>query len=140
MAHVPIFHGVVSEDGERLLFASEERSARRGYLKSLAGERVEWTVRKERTQRSLDQNSYLHAVPVAILAEEWGEDVETTKLLILGECFGWRDAKDGHRLPMKPSTSALTVEEFSKLIEWLPVWAMFNFRVHIPLPNEVEAA
>jgi hypothetical protein len=138
MAIVPIFRGHVDEHGA-LELADAERPNRRNHLRTLLNQDVEVVVRKARSQRSLDQNAYLHSVPFPILAEEWGEDIETTKLLVLGECFGWRETRDGKRLPMKPSTSGLTVEECSKLIEWLPPWALVNFRVRIPLPNEAEA-
>lgn len=111
---------------------------RRAYFKTLAGKNVEIVVRRERVQRSLDMNRYWHAVPFPLLAEYWGEDIETTKLLVLGECFGWRDLKDGKRIPMKPSTSALTVEEGSHLTNWMPPWAMTNFGVEIPLPKEAD--
>jgi hypothetical protein len=135
MAVVPIFHGAITPDA-RLVLDEHERDRRRMHLGSLIGKRVEVIVRKVRTQRSLDQNAYLHAVPFALLAEYWGEDIETTKLLCLGECFGWKDTRDGHRVPIKPSTSGLTTEEGSHLIEWLPAWAMREFGVSIPLPQE----
>ena len=135
---IPLFHGRITSDGKFEL-ADAERDLRRTYFRALAGKNVEIIVRKERTKRSLDQNAYLHAVPFPLLAEEWGEDIETTKLLVLGECFGWKELRDGHRLPIKPSSAALTVEEASHLIEWLPPWAMVNFRVEIPLPREVAA-
>jgi len=139
MALTPIFHADITDDGQ---FVPDvyEAERRKNYLRFLRGQRVELVIRKARTQRSLDQNAYLHGVPLPLLAAEWGEDIETTKLLVLGECFGWKDTRDGHRLPIKPHTSQLTVEEFSQLIEWLPPWAMVNFGVNIPLPNEAEAA
>ncbi len=139
MALVPIFHGCVTDDGA-FLPDEHETAQRKNYLRFLRGQRVEFVIRKERTKRSEEQNKYLHAVPLPLLAAEWGEDIETAKLLILGECFGWKETRDGHRLPVKPHTSGLTVEEFSQLIEWLPPWAMVNFGVSIPLPNEAEAA
>jgi hypothetical protein len=139
MAIVPIFTGHVTEDGKLLLTPNEE-TYRRRYLQSLSGRDVEIVVRRKRVQRSLDMNKYWHAVPFPILAEYWGEDIETTKFLVLGECFGWREIKDGHRLPLKPSTSALTVEEGSYLTNWMPPWAMTNFGVDIPLPQKAEAA
>lgn len=136
MAVVPVFHGDISADG-RLVLDESERDRRRVHLSSLVGKRVDVIVRKHRTQRSLDQNAYLHTVPFPLLAEEWGEDIETAKLLILGECFGWKETKDGHRFPIKPSSSALTTDECSHLIEWIPPWAMLNFRVEVPLPEKV---
>lgn len=137
MSAIPIWHGRFGADG-RFEYAETERDQRRVYFQSLAGQDVEVTVRKERTRRTLDQNAYIHAVPVPMFAEEWGEDIETTKLLCLGECFGWKNTRDGHRIPIKPSTSALTVEETSHLIEWMPPWAMREFQVAIPLPRDGE--
>lgn len=139
MAVVPIFHGAVTADA-RLVLDESDRDRRRQHLRGLAGKRVEVVLRKERTQRSLDQNAYWHAVPFPLLAEEWGEDIETTKLLVLGECFGWKDTKGGHRVPIKPSTSALTTEEGSYLTEWIPPWAMTQFGVDIPLPEKGEGS
>lgn len=135
MAVVPIFHGKVTDDAV-LVLEESERERRRQHLRTLAGRRIEVILRRERTQRTLDQNKYLHAVPFPLLAEYWGEDIETAKLLVLGECFGWHDTRDGHRFPIKPSSSLLTTEEGSHLIEWLPPWAMTNFGVEIPLPRE----
>lgn len=137
MSQVPIFHGHVTGD-IRLVLNVDERGRRHQWLTTLAGKSVEVIVRRVRTQRSLDQNAYWHAVPFAILAEEWGEDIESTKLLVLGECFGWKQTTSGHQIPIKASTSALTTEEGSHLTEWIPPWAMKNFGVDIPLPKEVD--
>lgn len=137
MSVVPIFHGLVTDDA-KLVLDEQERDRRRIHLASLAGRRVDVVVRRERTQRSLDVNAYWHAVPFALLAEYWGEDIETAKLLILGECFGWKETRDGHRVPIKASTSGLTTEEGSHLTDWMPPWAMTNFGVDIPLPKEGE--
>ncbi len=131
----PVFHGMVSASGE--LHISDQEAFRR-YCHSLVGQSVDIIVRKPIRGRSLAQNDWFHAVPVALLSEYWGENVEATKLLILGEKFGWHDTKDGHRFPMKPSSSALTVEEFSQLVDWLPAWAAQEFGVIIPLPSEVD--
>ena len=139
MAHVPIFHGKVTDDA-KLELLETERDQRRIWLGALTGQHVEVVVRKARTQRSLDQSSYWHAVPFRLLSEYWGEDIETTKLLVLGECFGWRELGEGRRIPMKPSTSSLTVEEGSYLTDWMPPWAMMQFGVDIPLPEKAEAA
>lgn len=74
------------------------------------------------------------------MAEYMGEEHMATLYALLGECFGyhWSD-KLGREIPNKGSSSALTVEEFSHLIEWCPPWALLNHGVNIPLPNEVEA-
>jgi hypothetical protein len=111
----------------------------RNYVQKLEGEAVEIVIRKPRSQRSLQANSYWWAVPVEIMADFMGEDRVSTHYALLGECWGYHDnAKLGKRIPNKGSSSALTVQEFSELIEWCPPWAMTTFGVSIPLPNEAD--
>jgi len=38
-------------------------------------------------------------------------------------CWGWKPSKLGHEIPVKAHTSAMTTEECSTSIEWLPIWA-----------------
>lgn len=68
---VPIWHGYINKEC-RLNLAESERDQRRAYFQTLSDQNVEITVRKERTQRSLDQNAYWWAVPVRLLAEHCG--------------------------------------------------------------------
>lgn len=140
MAPVPILHGVVSATG-LLSLDESERDIRRMHLQSLAGQNVEVVVRKQRVKRSLDQNAYIHAVPVPILAEHFGESVGDMKLILMGECWGWRfDPLAGREIPIKAHTSDMTVEECTYFIDWVIPWAMVNHGVDIPLPHEAEAA
>ncbi len=109
MGIVPIFAGRVTPSG-KLLLANTEARLRTDHLRSLVGQEVEVIIRKKRVKRSLDINAYWHAVPFRLLADHWGEDIETTKLLILGECFGWRELGEGRRIPIKP---ALLIKNFA---------------------------
>lgn len=138
---IPIFHGRIGEDGKFEL-AETERDLRRTYFQTLAGQSVEITVRKERTNRSIDQNAYLHAVPFPLLAEELGyESIEDLKLALMGECWGYhRDKVSGKDFPIKPHTSDMSVDECSQFIEWLVTWSQTKFNIRVPLPNEAEAA
>ena len=139
MAIVPVFHGSVTEDGTLVLFEAE-RARRRAHLQSLAGKIVEVVIRKERLRRSNDQNAYIHAVPVFLLAEYFGYSLDEMKWVLMGECWGWRmDKVSGREIPLKPHTSDMTVEECSHFIDWVIPWAMVNHGVAIPLPNEVAA-
>jgi hypothetical protein len=137
MGIAPIFRGHITEHGQ-VYIDTHVYAQYRQYLQGLIGNDIEVIVRKPRTTRSMAFNRYFHAVPVPILAEYWGEDFESAKLLILGEWGGWHDTKDGHRFPLKPSSSALTMEEFSQLVDWIPIWAAKEFNVIIPLPNESD--
>jgi len=132
----PIFPARVLDGG--LLVLDRPRDYGR-YLRMLKGQFVEVIVRKRRTQRSLDQNAYLHAVPIPILAEHFGYTIPEMKLVLMGECFGWHPEKiTGRDLPLKPSTSEMSVDECSRLIDWVIPWAATNHDVLIPLPNEVD--
>ncbi len=136
MTVTPIFHGAVTDQGKLKL---ERPLQFQQCIRGLAGKRVELTVRKPKSKRSLDQNAYWHGVAVAIMAEFMGEDNAATHYAMLGECFGYHwNEKLKKEVPNKGSSSALTVEEFSHLIEWAPRWASDSFGVVIPLPNEVE--
>jgi hypothetical protein len=133
----PVWHGRITDDGKWNL-SVEERPRRAQYLRSLQGQQIELIVRKARSQRSLDQNAYMHGVAFPLFAECWGEDIDTTKLLLLGECFGWKDTRDFHRLPVKPHTSHLSTRECTQFIDWMVAWGAREFGLMIPLPNEVE--
>jgi hypothetical protein len=132
---IPVFLGV-ARAGELVYM---NLSVVRRYLRGLEGEAVEIVIRKPRSQRSLQANAYWWAVPVEIMADFMGEDRVSTHYALLGECWGYHDnEKLGKRIPNKGSSSALTVQEFSELIEWCPPWAMTTFGVSIPLPNEAD--
>ena len=97
------------------------------------------TAQVPKTQRSLDQNAYLHAGPFPILAKELGYSIPEVKLVLMGECWGWHMV-GGHELPMKPSTSEMTVEECTFFIDWLLPWAAEFHGIRLPLPDERNVA
>lgn len=132
----PIFTGHVNDRGE--LHIDDNRRFVDA-VKALACKRVEVSIRRQRTRRSVDQNAYWHAVPFPMFAEEWGVPIEDAKLLLLGECFGWHEVR-GHRLPVKPHSSLLTTEEGALFTEWMVQWGITEWHMTIPLPREVEVA
>lgn len=137
---VPIFHGRI-DMAARLHLEETERDRRRVHLQALVGRRVEILIRKERVQRSVDQNAYLHAVPFPLLAAHFGDSIEGVKYDLMGEKWGLKpSAVDPARLvPVKPSTASMTVEECTEFIDWLIPWALTEHGVSIPLPHEVAA-
>jgi len=132
-------------DGGMLKFDNSERWRRA--IRKLDGGRFELTFVREKSKRSLDQNAYLHAVPLPMLAEEFGYDkheIPQLKLSLLGEWSGWvdRDREEVFTMktftPNKTSTSDLSTKEFSDFIDWLIRWAAKEHNVIIPLPDEVD--
>lgn len=138
MALVPIFNGRVNDEGALVLFDTE-RTQRRAYLRTLAGKDVEIVVRKKRSQRSVDQNAYWWAVPVRLLAEHCGYSDDDMHYALLGECFGYKVGPTGHQMPNVSSSSRLSTEEFTRLIEWVLVWGPTEMQVDIPSPERVAA-
>jgi len=92
-------------------------------------------------KRSLAQNAYLHAEPFPKLAKAWGESVARTKLICMGEFWGYEPCRVTRQfLPVKVHTSDMTVEECVLFIDWLVPWAMTEHGVSITLPDEREVA
>lgn len=106
------------------------------HLRTVEGQPVEVVIRKPRSKRSLDQNAYWWAVPVKLLAEHCGYTDAQMHYALLGECFGYTPGPTGGAVPVKPSSSDLSVEEFNHLIEWCLVWGPSELGVVIPTPGE----
>lgn len=97
------------------------------------------SIEQRRAKRSLDQNAYWWAVPVKLIAEHCGYTPAQMHYALLGECFGYIDGPHGHPIPLKPSSSDLSVEDFKHLIDWVLIWAPSELGVVIPDPNEAAA-
>lgn len=108
-------------------------------LNGFKGKTVNVEIARHREQRSLDQNAYWHAVPVDLLAERCGYTHDQMHYALLGEWGGYIDGPSGQPVPRIASSSKLTTEEFSKLIEWVLTWGPSEMGVVIPAPSEVAA-
>lgn len=138
---VPIFHGRVTDDGERIVFADQERFLRRGYLRQLAGKAVDMVVRPHRHRRSDRQNRWWWGVAVPLIAQELGYDKhehEDVHYALVAKCFGTHvDERLKQEVPNKRS-SALSTEDFSQLMEWSVRFSAQELGIVVPLPNESE--
>lgn len=141
MAIVPIWHGKVSDDGERIEFLDVERQRRRGYLKSLAGRTIDFTIKIHREKRSDRQNRWWWGIAVPLIAHELGYDKhehETVHYALVSKCFGTKwDPVMKQEIPMVRS-SALTTVQFSELMEWAVRWAATEHGMSVPLPGDAE--
>jgi hypothetical protein len=99
-----------------------------------------WIIQVEKysKRRTLQQNAFLHAVPLRMLADETGHDVEDLKTYLLGECFGWEAYEMFGERRKRPtlSSSQLSVEQFAHFLDWIEAWAVENLGMIIPKPNE----
>lgn len=107
-------------------------------LRRSAGAELDVIIREHEEPRSLDQNAYLHAEPFPKIADYMGEDIEGAKLILMGECWGWKySAKFGRQIPVKPRTSSMTKAECTYFIEWLLPWAVEHCDgLQVMLPDE----
>lgn len=118
---------------------SDVRIAIATHLRACAGVATEIVIKPYKSKRSLDQNAYWWAVPVAILAEHCGYEPEQMHYALLGEWRGYMEGIGGQKIPNCASSSKLTTAEFTQLIEWVQRWAATEMDVQIPSPNEVAA-
>lgn len=125
----------VAKDGSSVRYTAADRRQ----IKAWAGK---WLiVRPVARKRSLEQNAYWHAEVFPKIAEYMGEDIEGAKLVLMGECWGWkRDEKFGRDIPVKPHTSSMTVEEGRYFTDWVIPWAVEHCDgLQIMLPGEWTA-
>jgi hypothetical protein len=121
-----------TEDGLKL----DDKSGFKRSVRRLPKGRVRVSVEPIGDKRSLDQNAYWWAVPVKLIAEHCGYTDAQMHYALLGECFGFTPGPTGHPVPVKPSSSELTLEEFKHLIDWVLIWAPTELGVLIPGPGE----
>jgi hypothetical protein len=96
------------------------------------------TIEPYKSKRTLEQNNFLHAVPLKILCDHTGYDVDDMKHWLCGKAFGWEEYEMMGEKRKKPrlTTSQLNTEQFAWFIEWVIQWAAQELGLQIPLPNE----
>ena len=139
MSPTPLFIGRVDARGEQ--FAPADRARYRRWLKRLAGQEVDVTVRRHRSKRSLDQNAYWWWAMAFLAREAWGEaDADGRERMhywILCKHFGTFTTADGFTIPQRTSRG-LTTKQFAEMIDWLVMFAARELNVIVPLPNEAD--
>ena len=127
---IPVFTGTVINNN----FKPDNLQRLSEYLKTLEGVPCEATVRKRKAQRSNNQNNYYFGVVCKILGDYFGytedemHDALKMKFLRRGACD----------LETVRSTTKLNTSEFEEYLEKIRRWAITDYNVNIPLPNEVE--
>ena len=127
---IPIYHGKI-DSGKLLLDTPSKYTS---YLETLEGRRVEVVVRKERSQRSNHQNNYYWGVVLPVLGDYFGYESEEMhdalkmKFLRRGACD----------LETVKSTAKLNTAEFEEYLEKVRRWALSDYNIVVPLPNEAE--
>lgn len=128
-----IFTGTV-KDRQVVL---DDREQFRLLVQGLEGKDIELVMRKKKRRRSLAENAYYWAVPIAILSDLWGYTPDETHEICLAKWSKVPSEKRG--VPDKIlRSSEMTTVEFEGYMERIRRGAAVEFACYIPEPNEVE--
>ena len=126
-----------------IFFSKRTLHAIAEHLETINGDKVKVVISSltQKKVRSVEQNNYYRGVVIKILAEHFGyigpgekDDLHNqlrsmflVKIGSLGE-------------PTVESTTRLSTKIFELYLEAIRTWALREYQIRIPLPNEVEDA
>jgi len=106
------------------------------HLSSLNDKRVEVVVRKEKSQRSLQQNKAYFGIVIEMLCEKTGYDRDTMHDMMRVKFASHEDLNTG--LLVVESTAKMDTVRFIKYYEDIQRWAAEFLELDIPSPNEPD--
>jgi hypothetical protein len=130
---IPIHHGIVSQNNKLIL---DTPSRYLTQLSNLKGKRIELTLKEEKSQRSINQNSYYWGVVVTILGDFFGYEPEEMHTALRMKFLN-KEPVCG--LNTAESTTALNTTQFEDYLERIRRWAAIEYHIYVPLPNEAAA-
>jgi len=129
----PIFTGII-EKGTLTLDNPQRYLVQ---LSALNGKKIELILRKRRSQRSLQQNSYYWGVVIEILSKHFGYDPEEMHEALKFHFLKISSDKSPDLVSVK-STTRLSTDEFNEYVNRVVRWAAQEYGVFIPDPRQVE--
>jgi hypothetical protein len=95
-------------------------------------------IKQYRAKRTLEQNSFLWAVPIRMISEYTGMEAEDVKDYLMSRAFGTKEIEIAGTVITKPrlGTSDLNTEQFNWFLEWIESWAAQELGIIVPKPNE----
>ena len=121
-------------------FSSQQDKAKLfNVLKSLSGKHS-ISIEKFRDGRSTNQNRYYWGIIVNGLASEFGYFRDEIHQLLRQKFLSYtrENPKTGTTEHFVRSTTDLTTDEMEEYLESIRVWALSEFSVYLPLPNEIS--
>ena len=107
------------------------------HLASFEGKKIELTLRKSSSQRSLKANAYYWGVVVKLIADHCGYDSDEMHEALKYK-FLSNHLEDEKGLTKIKSSASLSVDEFINYTNQVVIWAARDLQVFIPSPHEVE--
>jgi hypothetical protein len=103
---------------------------------------VKWRTgsdnRKQRSKRSIKENSYYWGVVVEILRDYFGYETYEAEEVHDGLKLKFLRIHEGEALETVRSTTKLSTVEFEDYLEKIRRWASKEHNCYIPLPNECD--
>lgn len=131
----PIFNAFVDDKGKMKMLPYVRESMLR-WISTLRGE-IDFTIKKHRKKRTVDQNSYYWAIIVSILANEFGYELDEMHMILREKFLRIHDEKHPDFVIAK-STAKLTTVEFIEYIEKIQRWASIDHQIYLPDPEKAE--
>ncbi len=132
---VPTWGAVVDTDGKAHLDAANGFKA---WLKTLANQRVEITVRKQQRKATRKQHGWYRGVALPMIAEEMGHlpyEYPAVHDMLMREWFGLKAGKHP-KFKIRQSTADMSTVEFTdQMIEMVQIWAAQELGLVIPDPD-----
>jgi len=96
------------------------------------GADMQLSIERKRKNRTLNENNYYWGVVIATLCDYFGYEPEE-----MHEALKWQFLrKEEKEIPTVGSTASLSTTEFENLMSAIRVWALTEFNVSIPQPNQ----
>lgn len=127
----PIFPGTVNK-GKLTLHNPETFKT---YFQKFEGKEVELTIQKKRKRITTPELRYYYGVILPYLCNYFGYTPEEMDLILKYKFLKRVDKNGLERIPSKTELSTIETEAF---YEEIRQWALIDYNIYIPLPNEVE--
>ena len=132
----PIWRGKVDQKHGDLHIQYDKAYALANYLKGLEQQVVEVVIRKYKSKRSNEQNSYYWGVVLDILSKHTGYESDEMHEILK---FKFLRKRINNEVEYVQSTTKLNTAEMEEYLEKIRRWAAIELFCTIPLPNECEA-
>ncbi len=104
----------------------------------LIGKLVELDLKEVKSKRSLAQNAYFWGVIVEILSKELGYSSKEMHNILKGLFLTKTVLFKNDWIEYTVGTSELDTKEFEKIMDEIRMWAIVEWNIWIPEPNESE--
>jgi hypothetical protein len=120
------------------IWNAENKTEFKLYLQNNAGKKSVLKVKRHSAKRSDPQNRYYWSVVVKKLCDHTGYDSDDMHEILKSKFnYEYADMPSGQTITYGQSTTKLSKTDFMLYLDEIKRWAMIEFGLYIPDPNEV---